>query len=92
MQADAASLLSTRPDNPITETGVRAEFIHSGLRPPLGQKRAVAARRHRSGRRQLASHTNPSGSVKDAVPAMTIRCDPEPSAATPASLAAARRV
>jgi hypothetical protein len=39
-EAHAASLLSTRPDNPITETGVRAEFNHNGLRSRLGQKRA----------------------------------------------------
>jgi hypothetical protein len=39
------------------------------------------------------SHANPSGSVKDpASPPITMRCDPEPSGATPASLARARRL
>jgi hypothetical protein len=33
------SFLSTRPDNPITETGVRSEFTHSGLSSRLGKKR-----------------------------------------------------
>ena len=85
-EADAASPPSTQPDNPITETGVRAQFSHNGLRARLSCSQASIPRR------QAASQTNPSGSVKDAGPAMTIRCDPEPSAATPASLAAARRV
>jgi hypothetical protein len=39
-EAHTASLLSTRPDNPITETGIRAEFTHHGLRSRFGQKRA----------------------------------------------------
>jgi hypothetical protein len=39
-EAHAAALLSTRPDNPITETGIRAEFTHNGLRSRFGQKRA----------------------------------------------------
>jgi hypothetical protein len=34
-----ASLGTLRPDNPITETGVKAEFTHSGLRSRLGRKR-----------------------------------------------------
>jgi predicted kinase len=39
-----------------------------------------------------ASHSNPSGSVKEpASPPIASRCDPEPSGATPASLARARR-
>ena len=33
------SFLSTRPDNPVTETGVRSEFTHSGLSSRLGKKR-----------------------------------------------------
>jgi hypothetical protein len=33
------SFLSTRPDNPITETGVRSEFTHSGLSSRLRRKR-----------------------------------------------------
>src|SRR5262249_42584810 len=40
----------------------------------------------------VASHANPSGSVNgSAAPVITIRCDPVPSGATPASLASARR-
>ena len=34
-----ASLLTLHPDNPITETGVKAEFSHQGLRSRLGQHR-----------------------------------------------------
>jgi hypothetical protein len=34
------SLLTLRPDNPVTETGVAAEFSRGGLRSRLGQKRA----------------------------------------------------
>ena len=37
------SLLTTRPDNPVTETGVRSEFSHGGLSSRLGQKRADLA-------------------------------------------------
>jgi hypothetical protein len=33
------SLVSLRPDNPITETGVKAEFTHNGLRSRYGRKR-----------------------------------------------------
>jgi hypothetical protein len=33
------SFLTLRPDNPITETGVKAEFTHHGLRSRLGTKR-----------------------------------------------------
>ena len=39
-EAHAAALLSTRPDNPITETGVLAEFRHNGVAARFGQKRA----------------------------------------------------
>jgi hypothetical protein len=34
-----SSLLTLRPDNPITETGVLSEFTHHGLRSRLGVKR-----------------------------------------------------
>ena len=34
------SFLTLRPDNPITETGVRSEFTHHGLRSRVGSKRA----------------------------------------------------
>jgi hypothetical protein len=33
------SLLTLHPDNPITETGVKAEFTHHGLRSRVGQQR-----------------------------------------------------
>lgn len=33
------SLLTLRPDNPITETGISSEFSHHGLGSRLGQKR-----------------------------------------------------
>jgi hypothetical protein len=33
------SLLTLRPDNPITETGVLSEFTHHGLKSRLGRKR-----------------------------------------------------
>jgi hypothetical protein len=33
------SLLTLRPDNPITQTGVRGEFTHGGLRSRFGSKR-----------------------------------------------------
>jgi hypothetical protein len=33
------SLLSLRPDNPITESGIKAEFTHNGIRSRLGRKR-----------------------------------------------------
>jgi hypothetical protein len=34
------SFATLRPDNPITETGVRSEFTHGGLRSRTGTKRA----------------------------------------------------
>lgn len=34
------SFVTTRPDNPITETGVRSEFSHHGIASRFGQKRA----------------------------------------------------
>jgi len=33
------SLLSLRPDNPITETGIKAEFSHNGIESRFGRKR-----------------------------------------------------
>jgi hypothetical protein len=33
------SLLSSRPDNPITETGIKAEFSHRGIKSRFGRKR-----------------------------------------------------
>jgi hypothetical protein len=33
------SLLTLRPDNPITETGVKAEFTHNGPKSRFGRKR-----------------------------------------------------
>lgn len=35
----ARSLLSLRPDNPITETGVKAEFSHGGIKSRFGRRR-----------------------------------------------------
>lgn len=40
LEAHLASFLTTRPDNPITETGVLSEFSRGGLSSRLGQKRA----------------------------------------------------
>jgi hypothetical protein len=37
------SILTGRPDNPITETGVLSEFSHHGLASRVGQKRADLA-------------------------------------------------
>jgi hypothetical protein len=34
------SFASTRPDNPVTQTGIRAELTHHGLRSRLGRRRA----------------------------------------------------
>ena len=34
------SFLTLRPDNPITETGIRSEFTHHGLASRMGKKRA----------------------------------------------------
>jgi hypothetical protein len=33
------SLLTSRPDNPITETGIKSEFTHNGIRSRFGRKR-----------------------------------------------------
>lgn len=35
-----ASLLTLRPDNPITETGIKGEFTHHGFTSRVGRKRA----------------------------------------------------
>lgn len=37
------SFLTSRPDNPVTETGVASEFSHGGITSRLGQKRADLA-------------------------------------------------
>jgi hypothetical protein len=40
LESALRSLLTLRPDNPITETGVRAEITHHGVRSRLGHNRA----------------------------------------------------
>jgi hypothetical protein len=40
LESHAASFLTLRPDNPITETGVLSEFSHHGVSSRLGQGRA----------------------------------------------------
>ena len=40
VEGHLTSFLTLRPDNPITETGVKAEFSHGGLGSRLGKKRA----------------------------------------------------
>ncbi|CAM3783646.1 hypothetical protein [Nocardioides zeicaulis] len=40
VESTLRSFLTTRPDNPITQTGVRAEFTHHGVRSRLGHNRA----------------------------------------------------
>lgn len=40
VEANLASMVSRRPDNPVTETGVLSEFSHHGLSSRLGKKRA----------------------------------------------------
>jgi hypothetical protein len=40
MESTARSFASLHPDNPITETGILAEFKYHGLRSRRGQKRA----------------------------------------------------
>jgi hypothetical protein len=39
-EAHLRSLLTLRPDNPITQTGIRSELTHHGLSSRLGQNRA----------------------------------------------------
>ncbi len=40
VESHLASFLTTRPDNPITETGVLSEFSRHGVKSRFGQKRA----------------------------------------------------
>ncbi|HEY0167277.1 MAG TPA: hypothetical protein VGB75_09555 [Jatrophihabitans sp.] len=40
VEANLASMVSSRPDNPVTETGVLSEFSHHGLSSRLGKNRA----------------------------------------------------
>ena len=40
LESTLRSFLTLRPDNPITQTGVRAEVTHHGLRSRLGHNRA----------------------------------------------------
>jgi hypothetical protein len=40
LESIARSFATRRPDNPIAETGVRAEFSHHGVRSRVGEKRA----------------------------------------------------
>jgi hypothetical protein len=39
VEANLSSLVSRRPDNPITETGILSEFSHHGVSSRLGKKR-----------------------------------------------------
>jgi hypothetical protein len=39
LESSVTSFLTLHPDNPITETGVRAEFSHHGVSSRIGQKR-----------------------------------------------------
>lgn len=39
VEANLASMVSLRPDNPITETGILSEFSHHGLASRFGKKR-----------------------------------------------------
>lgn len=43
VESHLASFLTTRPDNPITETGVLSEFSHHPVSSRFGQKRADLA-------------------------------------------------
>ena len=43
LEAHLGSLVTTRPDNPLTETGISSELSHGGLSSRLGQKRADLA-------------------------------------------------
>ncbi|AKS30883.1 hypothetical protein [Mycolicibacterium goodii] len=40
VEAHIASLFTLRPDNPITETGIKSEFTHHGFSSRVGRKRA----------------------------------------------------
>ena len=39
VESNLGSFLTTHPDNPVTETGVMAEFTHGGVRSRVGQGR-----------------------------------------------------
>jgi hypothetical protein len=39
VESHLASFMTARPDNPITETGIRSEFTHHGLASRTGTKR-----------------------------------------------------
>ncbi|MFC0624008.1 hypothetical protein [Kribbella deserti] len=43
VESTVRSFATLRPDNPLTETGLRSEFTHHGLRSRTGQKRADLA-------------------------------------------------
>ncbi|WP_416063007.1 hypothetical protein [Rhodococcus indonesiensis] len=43
VESHLRSFVTGRPDNPITETGVRSEFTHHGVRARAGRKRVDAA-------------------------------------------------
>jgi hypothetical protein len=43
LEHHVASLRTLRPDNPVTETGIRSEFSHHGIASRLGQQRADLA-------------------------------------------------
>ena len=72
--------------------GVRFRFGTTAPRSHgVREDRAVAAHQDRAAIVEV-SQTKPSGSVNgSAVPAMAIRCDPDPSGETPATFARARR-
>jgi hypothetical protein len=40
VESHLRSFVTLRPDNPLTQTGIRTEFTHHGLRSRLGRKRA----------------------------------------------------
>jgi hypothetical protein len=40
MESHLRSFATLRPDNPLTETGIRSEFTHHGLKSRFGRKRA----------------------------------------------------
>ena len=40
MESHVRSFATMRPDNPVTQTGVRAEFTHDGVGSRVGRKRA----------------------------------------------------
>src|SRR5215211_4032216 len=40
VESHLRSFVTLRPDNPLTETGIRSEFTHHGLKARFGRKRA----------------------------------------------------